>query len=281
MAVSIVDKSSGLAPLLVSTIERSRDVRIAVAFASTGGLDLIRGALLQSIISGAQLEFIVGMDLGGTEPAALWALYQLGREQPTCRLYCCAHLREGCVYHPKLYVMETSEETVAVIGSSNLTEGGLRRNDEVNAVIRGTRHDEAVGDVYAAYNRLKFGPCTVEPDDELLERYQALCEIQKPPPQHSAQDERARKLARELRSKVEALHRPTPTRRDLAGWLELVYDNLPAGEFTTRQVYALKGEFARHYPANQNVEAKIRQQLQVLRDMGLVEHLGRGRWRKL
>ncbi len=281
MAVSIVDKSTGLAPLLASIIERSRDVRIAVAFASAGGLDLIRGALLQSLVSGAYLEFIVGMDLGGTEPAALWALHQLGREQPNLRLYCCAHLREGCIYHPKLYVMETFEEIIAVIGSSNLTEGGLRRNDEVNAVIRGTRHDEAVCDVYAAYNRLKFGACTVEPDDELLERYQALCEIEKPSPQRSTEDDRARKLARELRNKVEALHRPTATRRDLVGWLELVYDNLPDGEFTTRQVYALKGEFRKQYPANQNVEAKIRQQLQVLRDMGLVEHLGRGRWRRL
>jgi len=281
MPVSIVDRSSGLAPLLASTIERSRDVRIAVAFASTGGLDLIRGALLQSLDGGAQLEFIVGMDLAGTDPAALWALYQLGREQPDLRLYCCAHVREGCVYHPKLYVMQTSEETIAVIGSSNLTEGGLQRNDEVNAVIHGTGRDESICDVYAAYNRLKFGPHTIEPDDELLERYQALCEIQKPPPGRSAEHERARKLVRELRSKVQALHRPTATRRDLVGWLELVYDNLPDGEFTTRQVYALKGEFARHYPANQNVEAKIRQQLQMLRDMGLVEHLGRGHWRKL
>ena len=281
MPVSIVDRSSGLAPLLVSTIERSRDVRIAVAFASTGGLDLIRGALLQSLISGAHVEFIIGMDLGGTEPAALWALHQLGREKPNVRLYCCAHLSGAGVYHPKLYVMDAPEENTAVIGSSNLTEGGLQRNDEVNAVIRGTSRDEAISDVYAAYGRLKFGPCTVEPDDELLERYQALCEIQKPLPRHSAEHEHARKLVRELRSKVQALHRPTATRRDLVGWLELVYDSLPDGEFTTRQVYALKGEFARHYPANQNVEAKIRQQLQMLRDMGLVEHLERGRWRRV
>lgn len=281
MAVSIVDRSSGLAPLLASTIERSHDVRIAVAFASAGGLDLIRGALTQSLASGAHVEFIVGMDLGGTDPDALWALHHLGREHQNLRLYCCAHLREGCVYHPKLYVMEASDETIAVVGSSNLTEGGLRRNDEVNAVIRGTRRDEAISDVYAAYSRLKFGPNTVEPDDELLERYQVLCEMQEPPPQPSAQAERARKLSREFRRKVETLGRPTPTRRDLAGWLELVYDNLPAGEFTTRQVYALKGEFRRHYPANQNVEAKVRQQLRVLRDMGLVEHLGRGRWRRL
>ncbi len=34
------------------------------------------------------------------------------------------------------------------------------------------------------------------------------------------------------------------------------------------------------HPNNRNVRAKVRQQLQILRDMGLVEHLGPSRWRK-
>ena len=34
-------------------------------------------------------------------------------------------------------------------------------------------------------------------------------------------------------------------------------------------------------PQNHNVEAKIRQQLQILRDLGFIEFLGKGQYRKI
>ena len=37
---------------------------------------------------------------------------------------------------------------------------------------------------------------------------------------------------------------------------------------------------AREYPRNQNVRPKLRQQLQILRDLGLVEFLGKGFYRR-
>jgi type II restriction enzyme len=35
------------------------------------------------------------------------------------------------------------------------------------------------------------------------------------------------------------------------------------------------------HPENRHVRDKLRQQLQVLRDLGLIEFLGRGRYRRL
>ncbi len=53
-------------------------------------------------------------------------------------------------------------------------------------------------------------------------------------------------------------------------------------EFTLRQFYARSFEdLSLLHPGNQHVKAKIRQQLQVLRDGGLVEFLGKGRYRVL
>jgi type II restriction enzyme len=49
-------------------------------------------------------------------------------------------------------------------------------------------------------------------------------------------------------------------------------------EFTLADVYAFAGELARLHPQNKNVEPKIRQQLQILRDMGFVGFLGRGKY---
>jgi len=50
-------------------------------------------------------------------------------------------------------------------------------------------------------------------------------------------------------------------------------------EFTLREFYErFEEELARRHPKNRNVEPKIRQQLQVLRDRGIVRFLGRGRY---
>lgn len=50
-------------------------------------------------------------------------------------------------------------------------------------------------------------------------------------------------------------------------------------EFSLQGVYAHAEALGRLHPANRHVRDKIRQQLQVLRDLGLVEFLGRGDYR--
>lgn len=52
-----------------------------------------------------------------------------------------------------------------------------------------------------------------------------------------------------------------------------------SGGFGLDDVYAFEGRLAALYPANRNVRPKIRQQLQALRDRGLVVFEGRGRYR--
>jgi len=52
-------------------------------------------------------------------------------------------------------------------------------------------------------------------------------------------------------------------------------------EFTLAEVYAFAGELARLHPQNRFVRPKIRQQLQVLHDLGFVEFLGAGSYRIL
>jgi type II restriction enzyme len=50
-------------------------------------------------------------------------------------------------------------------------------------------------------------------------------------------------------------------------------------EFTLQQVYDHEPALLRLHPANRNVKAKIRQQLQVLRDLGFIHFLGKGHYR--
>jgi type II restriction enzyme len=65
----------------------------------------------------------------------------------------------------------------------------------------------------------------------------------------------------------------------LRGWatftLKKVRD-LGRTDFTLGDLYALEHTFMARYPNNRNIRAKIRQQLQVLRDLGFIEFHGAG-----
>jgi type II restriction enzyme len=49
-------------------------------------------------------------------------------------------------------------------------------------------------------------------------------------------------------------------------------------EFTLAEVYAQEAALGRLHPQNLHVRDKIRQQLQVLRDLGFIEFLGSGQY---
>ncbi|HZP01653.1 MAG TPA: DpnI domain-containing protein [Terriglobia bacterium] len=73
-------------------------------------------------------------------------------------------------------------------------------------------------------------------------------------------------------------------KHDARGWtLDVlnVVRGLGKTEFTLAEVYEHGATLARLHPGNFHVRDKIRQQLQVLRDLGLVEFLERGRYRIL
>jgi type II restriction enzyme len=55
--------------------------------------------------------------------------------------------------------------------------------------------------------------------------------------------------------------------------------NLGKKEFTNTDAYTLARQLEKLYPDNRHIRDKIRQQLQVLRDMGLLLHIESGRWR--
>lgn len=52
-------------------------------------------------------------------------------------------------------------------------------------------------------------------------------------------------------------------------------------EFTLQQMYEFESQLQLKHPDNHHVKDKIRQQLQLLRDKGIIEFRGRGNYRKL
>lgn len=73
-------------------------------------------------------------------------------------------------------------------------------------------------------------------------------------------------------------------KKESRGWtIELlkVLDRIHQKDFSLNDVYSYESELQRKFPYNNFVKDKIRQQLQVLRDRGLIEFKGRGRYSKI
>ena len=67
------------------------------------------------------------------------------------------------------------------------------------------------------------------------------------------------------------------------GWLLAVMrcvEALPE-QFTLAQMYAFENVLQQQFPANRHIKDKIRQQLQWLRNQGIIEFSARGQYRKI
>ena len=281
MKVFFIDNISiNMASVLSEAITFAHDIKIAVAFVSLKGLTLIEDSLKLAINSANSIEFLVGLDMNWTEPEALRMLFNLSSSNNKITCICLSSLKPYYTYHPKLYLFNKDNFVKSIIGSSNLTEGGLKKNIEVNVVIESDIDDEIISDAYETYNRLKYHPQRVLPDQEFIDIYAQLAKLERKQNQYLKKDKKYASLNKRFLEKSKSLQKPRVTKNDLVGWLNNIYKLIPDYEFTTNQIYKYEPDLAKLYPNNKHIGPKIRQQLQVLRDMGIIKHLGRSRWLK-
>jgi type II restriction enzyme len=71
---------------------------------------------------------------------------------------------------------------------------------------------------------------------------------------------------------------------DSKGWIldiMLCVDSIPKNVFTLEDVYKFENKLKLKYPNNNFIKDKIRQQLQVLRDKGIIEFISSGNYKKI
>jgi HKD family nuclease len=108
--------------------------RAAVAFAKRSGVQHLLPELV-SFASRGQVKLSIGVDLRGTSQEALqllisslipaggevWIFHNADYSRPT--------------FHPKLYVLKKTDRALLIIGSGNMTAGGLFSNYEASVVL--------------------------------------------------------------------------------------------------------------------------------------------------
>ena len=102
------------------------DFRAAVAFVKRSGTRHISTALAD-FARASRVEFIVGIDHRGTSAEGLGDLLRAVSPRGRVIVF---HNRLPITFHPKIFLFKSEIAADAVIGSGNLTEGGLFTNYE-------------------------------------------------------------------------------------------------------------------------------------------------------
>ena len=97
-------------------------ITIGVAFMNARGLSAVGHALARAA---ARTTVFVGIRNGITSAQGLADLLQLG-----CSIYAVDTGSRSTLFHPKIYASRNGEEARVIIGSANLTRGGLVSNIE-------------------------------------------------------------------------------------------------------------------------------------------------------
>lgn len=106
--------------------------RAAVAFVKRSGTRHIRKAMSDFAQSG-QVEIIAGIDHKGSSAAGLVDLLDSAGTNGRVMIF---HNRLPFTFHPKVYLFKSSRSADLLIGSGNLTEGGLFTNYEASIRLK-------------------------------------------------------------------------------------------------------------------------------------------------
>jgi HKD family nuclease len=104
-------------------------LNIVVAFAKNSGVLRLRPSLEQFRARGGEVNVYVGVDLNVTSYEALTALRLCATSLNA------VHSEAGQTFHPKIYQFLGQNKGLIVVGSHNLTAGGLWTNFESSALI--------------------------------------------------------------------------------------------------------------------------------------------------
>lgn len=199
-------------------------------------------------------------------------------------LYNNALLKNITNIHSKIYIFDSF---AAIISSANLTPAGLRGNVELGILLQ---EEILVKELRNYIESLLFDikKSFAITEEIIIESANILNAIPKV----------ALRQGRKLQDLEKELFKLEDSTEDkifqagsssilsgLSGWKKDIFSyllNITKDVFSLEEVYKFKKQLFRLHPENRNIKPKIRQQLQLLRDMGLIEFTPeRGVYRKL
>lgn len=145
---------------LVSRLSHASEFSLGMALVSAGGLAIVGKALESCLARGGRGRFLFGVDLP-TDPKAIEVLQAIRKKHPDS--FDLRRFQQGRrPFHAKMSIFVSGSKRSAIIGSSNLTEGGLRDNHESNLLVE----ERAAVDSLGLYFEEHFLGAHAQPVDE-------------------------------------------------------------------------------------------------------------------
>lgn len=198
-------------------LANATQARIAVAFMKYSGLKVIENSLQNCLEKKGNVEIIAGLDFKTTDPQAIKFLINLKKSNPSLIFFCFGDKQKNktdIVFHPKIYLFNKNKETTSIIGSTNLTGGGLLSNFEVNTIIT---EDKPLyfSQLEAIYNSVRLTPSIFEPDEEYLNGYSNVYSAFSKNEEKARKDKGVKKVIAEIERKEMELPGTVPTMKSL------------------------------------------------------------------
>lgn len=161
-----------LAAELEKLLETNRYSRLSaiVAFAKSAGVERIENAVRSFRKQGGTADFYIGFDLEGTSYEAASQLLDLADN-----LYL-VHSDGNQTFHPKIYNLKAQQESVLIVGSHNLTGGGLCSNAESCLIASLSFNDE---DDLAVQEKLDSYLSSIESNSQICLKVTSVEELGK------------------------------------------------------------------------------------------------------
>jgi HKD family nuclease len=172
-------------------LKSARQFKIATAMISAAGVNRVDESIRRCLQKGGSGEILIGIDLP-SDPKAMQELLRI-ESNYAGRLQLKVFRRlKNRIFHPKLFIFKgRNGKRSAIIGSSNLTCGGLTENYEVNVLVEA---DTVAGELSDYFDENFQGAYSEDLTSEWIEPYfkewvkrkKLLDKLCQPPPKNRA-----------------------------------------------------------------------------------------------
>ena len=198
-------------------LQNAQSARIAIAFLKYSGIKVIEKSLDQCLKNNGSVEIIAGLDFKTTDPQSMHYLIQLQKTTPNLKFYCYGDKdvnKNSIVFHPKIYLFQGKRETTGIVGSTNLTAGGLMTNFEANVIFKESK-PLYFSQLEAIYNSVKFTDSIFSPDEEYLAGYSDVYKAFLQNEENATKDKSVQEVVRQIRRREEFLPGTVPSLKSL------------------------------------------------------------------
>lgn len=218
MAIQILSNLNyPIGNIINQELQNAKTARIAVAFLKYSGLRVIKNSLEDCLKNNGVVEIIAGLDFRTTDPQSMHYLIQIQKQQSNLKFYCYGDKdqnRTDIVFHPKIYLFQGRNETTGIVGSTNLTRGGLLTNFEANVIFKESK-PLYFSQLEAIYNSVKFTDSVFSPDEEYLAGYSDVYKAFLQNEEKATKDEGVQEVIKQIQKREQFLPGTVPSIKSL------------------------------------------------------------------